>query len=282
MALTLEPNKAVEPLPSRVIAQAPARRIGSFDKFYGWLPLLALLGMWELVSDLGLVRPFLLPSLSSVLVRIYTDAQEGDLIANLGQTLWRTLLGFGISGVLGVTIGLLMVRVRAVNWLFDPLVSIGFPMPKIAFLPIFVLWLGLYDVSKVTMIVFNDVFPIITATVAGVKAVEQQIIWSARNLGTGERRMMWDILLPAASPQIITGLQVALPIALIVAIITEMSMGGYGIGAVMQNASRMADSRGVFAGIIEIAVVGYILVKLMSYARARILRWHSETLHSDH
>lgn len=282
MALTLDRRKATEPLPSRVIAQAPARRIHGLDKLLGWLPLLALLGAWELVADLGLVRPFLLPSLSSVLVRIWSDVQEGDLVANLGQTLWRTLAGFGISAVLGIAIGLLMVRVRVVNWLFDPLVSIGFPMPKIAFLPIMVLWLGLYDVSKVTMIVFNDIFPVITATVAGVRAVEQQIIWSARNLGTGERRMMWDILLPAASPQIITGLQVALPIALIIAIITEMSMGGYGIGAVMQNASRMADSRGVFAGIIEIAVVGFILVKLMSFARARILRWHAETLHSDH
>jgi ABC-type nitrate/sulfonate/bicarbonate transport system permease component len=175
-----------------------------------------------------------------------------------------------------------MVRVRFFTWLFAPLVSIGFPMPKIAFLPIMILWLGLYDVSKITMIVFNDIFPIITATVAGVQAVEQQIVWSARNLGTGERRMMWDILLPAASPQIITGLQVALPIALIVAIITEMSMGGYGIGAVMQNASRMADSRGVFAGIIEIAIVGYALVKLMSFARARLLCWHQETQHDGH
>jgi len=278
MALTLDRKKATEPLPSRAFTQAPVRRITGLGYILGWLPLVVPLALWELVADLGLVRPFLLPSLSSVLLRIWSDTQEGDLLVNLGLTLWRTLAGFAISAVFGILIGLLMVRVRVVNWLFDPLVSIGFPMPKIAFLPIMVLWLGFYDVSKITMIVFNDIFPVITATVAGVKAVEQQIIWSARNLGASERRMMWDILLPAASPQIITGLQVALPIALIVAIITEMSMGGYGIGAVMQTASRMADSRGVFAGIIEIAVVGYILVKLMSWGRARILRWHSETL----
>ena len=86
------------------------------------------------------------------------------------------------------------------------------------------------------------------------------------------------MLLPAALPQIFTGLQVTLPIALIVGILTEMAMGGYGIGASMQTASRFADSLGVFAGIVEIAVVGYVLVKLMSLLRARLLVWHPEAL----
>ena len=282
MALTIERDKANPPLPSRVLASTPARRPNILGRMLGLLPVLAVLALWEISADAGLVRPFLLPSFSSVLLRIWSDAMSGDLFVNLGLTLYRTLAGFGIAAVLGIFIGLLMVRFRFFRWLFDPLVSIGFPAPKIAFLPIMILWLGLYDVSKITMIVFNVIFPVITSTVAGVVAVEQQIVWSARNLGTSERRMMWDVLLPAASPQIITGLQVALPIALIIAIITEMQMGGYGIGAVMQNASRMADSRGVFAGIIEIAVVGYLLVKLMVVVRARLLVWHTETQHRDH
>jgi ABC-type nitrate/sulfonate/bicarbonate transport system permease component len=84
--------------------------------------------------------------------------------------------------------------------------------------------------------------------------------------------------LPAALPQIMTGLQVALPIALIVAIVTEMMMGGYGIGGAMMTASRFADSRGVFAGIVEIAVIGYALVKAMALIRRRLLAWHPEAL----
>ena len=88
--------------------------------------------------------------------------------------------------------------------------------------------------------------------------------------------MVWEILLPAAMPQIFTGLQVALPIALIVGVLTEMAMGGYGIGGSMQTASRMADSLGVFAGIIEIAVIGYALVKSMALLRHRLLLWHQE------
>ena len=96
-------------------------------------------------------------------------------------------------------------------------------------------------------------------------------------MGASEREVMWQVKLPAALPQILTGLQVALPISLIVAIIGEMVMGGYGLGGAMMSASRFADSRGVFAGIVEIAVVGYALIKAMAVVRRRLLVWHQET-----
>jgi ABC-type nitrate/sulfonate/bicarbonate transport system permease component len=151
-------------------------------------------------------------------------------------------------------------------------------MPKIAFLPIIILWLGFYDVPKIAMVVFDAIFPVVTATYAGFLAVERELIWSARNMGAKEHELMWQIMLPAAFPQIMTGLQVALPIAVIVAIVTEMLMGGYGLGGAMLNASRFADSRGVFAGIVEIAVIGFALVKGMALLRRRLLLWHPEAL----
>ena len=170
-----------------------------------------------------------------------------------------------------------MSRNRLVRWFFDPIISVGFPMPKIAFLPIIILWLGVYDVSKISIVVFDAIFPVVTATLAGIAAVDMELIWSARNMGASEREVMWQIKLPAALPQIMTGLQVALPISLIVAIIGEMVMGGYGLGGAMMSASRFADSRGVFAGIVEIAVVGYALIKAMAVIRRRLLVWHQET-----
>ncbi|MBV8747636.1 MAG: ABC transporter permease [Xanthobacteraceae bacterium] len=243
-----------------------------------WSPVIVLLIAWEAVARSGLVTPFMLPTFTGVLERIATDTASGDLPVALGLTLWRALAGFFISAVAGIALGVAMARIRAFNWFFDPIISIGFPVPKIAFLPIIVLWLGFFDLSKITIIVFNSIFPVVTATVVGVCGVEKELIWSARNFGTSERQLTWDVLLPAALPQIFTGLQVTLPIALIVGILTEMAMGGYGIGASMQTASRFADSLGVFAGIVEIAVVGYLLVKLMSLLRARLLVWHPEAL----
>ena len=247
-----------------------ARRAGAIAS------LLALLVGWEAASRAGIVTPFLLPPLSAVLARVWADALSGDLWLNLGQTLYRALAGFGIAGGLGIVLGILMTRRPLIRWFFDPIVSVGFPMPKIAFLPIFMLWLGLYDSSKITMAAFNAIFPVITATIAAAEGVERQLLWSARSLGASERQLLREIILPAALPQILTGLQVALPISMIVTIVTEMMMGGQGLGGAMIAASRFADSPGVFAGNVEIAVAGLCLVRGIAVLRRHLLAWHQE------
>jgi ABC-type nitrate/sulfonate/bicarbonate transport system permease component len=249
----------------------------------GWtamrsLSIVALLVGWEAVARSGSVTAFMLPTLSSVIERIWHDAVAGDLFLNTVVTSYRTLVGFLIATGGGIALGMLMTRSAGVHWFFDPIISVGFPMPKIAFLPVIILWLGLYDLSKISMIVIDAVFPVVTATVIGIRGVERELIWSARNMGASDRELLWQVVLPAALPQIITGLQVALPIALIVAIVTEMTMGGYGLGGAMMLSSRFADSRGVFAGIVEIAAVGFCLIKGMSLMRRRLLRWHQEAL----
>jgi ABC-type nitrate/sulfonate/bicarbonate transport system permease component len=238
--------------------------------------VVALLAAWELVARSGVVTPFQLPALSNVLERIWSDAISGDLALNTAVTLYRAIVGFVIAAVGGVALGLAMSRNALTRWFFDPIVSIGFPMPKIAFLPVVMLWLGVFDISKITMIVFDAIFPVVAATVIAIQGVERELIWSARNMGAGERELLWQVVLPAALPTIMTGLQVALPLSLIVAVVTEMLMGGYGLGGAMMTASRFANSVGVFAGIVEIAVVGYALVKVMALTRRRLLIWHQE------
>jgi ABC-type nitrate/sulfonate/bicarbonate transport system permease component len=243
----------------------------------GSLSLIAIVLAWQLASTSGLVTPFLLPPISAVLERIWADALSGDLAVNLGLTLYRTMVGFLIAGVAGIVIGILMAKNALIRWFFDPIVSVGFPMPKIAFLPIFMLWFGLYDFSKISMTVFNAIFPVITATMAATEGVEREMLWSAESLGASRRQLLWEIVLPAASPQILTGLQVALPVAMIVTVVTEMLMGGAGLGGAMIQSSRFADSPGVFAGIIEIAIAGLALVKGTAVLRHRLLAWHQES-----
>ena len=247
----------------------------------GWgvarlLSIALLIIGWEVFARSGAVTMFMLPPLSAVLERIWSDALGGELFLNIGVTLYRAITGFLISTVAGIALGMVMSRYAVARWFFDPIISVGFPMPKIAFLPIVMLWLGLYDLSKISMVVFDAIFPVVTATIAGIQGIERELIWSARNMGANNRELMWQIALPAALPQILTGLQVALPIALIVAIVAEMAMGGYGLGGSMMTSSRFADSRGVFAGIVEIAVIGYVLVKGLTLLRRRLLLWHPE------
>jgi ABC-type nitrate/sulfonate/bicarbonate transport system permease component len=243
-----------------------------------WLPIAALAVAWEAFARSGAVTQFMLPALSVVAERIWADGASGDLWTNLGLTLYRSFAGFLVAAAAGIPLGVLIARNRVARWLLDPVISAGFPMPKIAFLPIVTLWLGFHDVSKITMVVLDAIFPVVTAAIAATAAVERELVWSARNLGATERELLGEVVLPAALPQIFTGLQVALPIALIVAIVAEMKMGGLGLGGAMITASRFADSPGVFAGIVEIAIAGYVLVRLMARLRRRMLLWHAEAM----
>jgi ABC-type nitrate/sulfonate/bicarbonate transport system permease component len=236
-----------------------------------------LLVLWEALVRSGAVTPFQLPSLARVAERIGTDAASGDLFYNAGLTLYRALAGFAIAGIAGVALGMLIFKSAIARWFFDPIISAGFPMPKVAFLPIIILWFGVYDMPKITMIVIDAIFPVVTATVLGFGGVDRQLIWSARNMGAREPQLLWQVMLPAALPQILTGLQVALPVALIIAIATEMLMGGRGLGGAMLEASRMADSPGAFAGLVEMTVLGYAAIKAMAMVRRRLLQWHQET-----
>jgi ABC-type nitrate/sulfonate/bicarbonate transport system permease component len=185
--------------------------------------------------------------------------------------------GFSIAAVVGILIGTLAARNRLFRWFFDPLVSIGFPAPKIALMPIFILWFGLGDASKLMMIAITCVFPVISATFLGASSVDRYFVWSARNLGMSQRRLLWRIVIPAALPQILSGLQIAFPMAMIVTVVTEMITSGGGLGGYMMRSARFAMSEQVFVGIITIGTLGYVLLTAFSYWRRYLLRWHTES-----
>lgn len=263
----------------KVTAPRPARAVSAkmVDTLVQIAVVALLAGMWEFGARFGALNPFLLPPLSVVLGRIWEDVLAGTVLVDLGLTLYRALFGFVIGAVIGIPAGILMARSAVMRWFLDPLVSIGFPMPKIAFLPIFILWFDIYDTSKIIMVAFSCFFPIVAATYAGCSGLDKWPIWSARSLGAKERALLWEVYLPMAMPQIITGLQVALPTGMITTIVTEMLMGGRGVGGSMIMAGRFADSVGVFAGIVQIILLGFIVVKSLEVVRRRLLVWHPES-----
>lgn len=239
--------------------------------------LIAVLLIWALATHGGAISDFLLPSPGAVLARIADDARNGGLVASLGLTLENAGIGYAIAGAVGTVLGILMARVKLVRWFFDPLISLGFPMPKIAFLPVFLLWLGPTDAARITIVAISAVFPVVVAAEAGAQGVEKTLIWSARSLGTSQRDVLWQIVLPAIMPQLFTGLQIALPVALVTTIVAEMLTGSDGLGGAMLEAMRFADSPGVFAGIVTIAATGLVVMRGMEILRRHVLRWHPET-----
>jgi taurine transport system permease protein len=248
------------------------------DIAIGTIVPVAIVILWEVAAREKLVSSFLLPAFSSVADRLWQDLKSGELIMLTGETLLRLVISYSIASVIGVVLGILMARVRFVHWLLDPVVSIGFPAPKIAFLPIFVLWFGLFDAPKIVMSIVACIFPLIAGTWAGTQGVDKYLIWSAENLGASRRELLWHVIFPAALPQILTAMQVALPIAFIVVIVAEMLTGGGGLGASMIEGARLANPVRVFEDLIVIGLLGFVFLWGLQIVRRKILAWHPEVL----
>ena len=246
-------------------------------RFAGYVLPLGILLVWESVVRLGWINPFLLPAPSAFAARWAAEVSNGFIMRDAGLTMMRALAGFLIAAAAGIVLGTLAARNAFARWLVDPVVSVGFPMPKISFMPIFMLWFGLGDQAKLAMIVFTCIFPVVSATYLGTRSIDRYLLWSAQNLGTPPRRLLWQVVIPAAMPQILSGLQIAFPMALIVTVVTEMMTSGGGLGNYMIVSARAALSEKVFAGIATIAVLGYVLLRLFDSLRRRLLRWHAET-----
>jgi ABC-type nitrate/sulfonate/bicarbonate transport system permease component len=252
---------------------------------FGWLKhalarnasVVVVLVLWEVTTRTGLFNNFLLPPLSDVLWRGWLDTANGDIPRHVLETAYCAFVGFGSAMVIGVAAGALMSMSAIARRIMEPLVSVAFPIPKISFLPIFVLWFGLGSVSEITMIAFTCVVPIISATYLGTTQVDKYFLWSARNLGTSPHRLFWKVVIPAATPEIVSGLQVAFPLALIIAVVTEMLSGADGLGGYMIHAVRFAQSAKMFAGLLATLLTGLVFIQGLAFLRRRLLVWHAET-----
>ena len=241
------------------------------------LSVVVVLALWELTTRAGVFNNFLLPPLSDVLVRGWYDLISGELPRHALATAYIAFVGFAFAAVAGVAGGALMSLSAAVRRIMEPIVSVAFPIPKISFLPIFILWFGFDNLPKILMIAFTCVVPVVSATYLGTATVDKYFLWSAQTLGTSRHALFWKVVIPAAAPQIISGLQVAFPLALIIAVVTEMLTGGNGLGGYMIHAVRFAQSAKVFAGLLATLLLGLFFMRVFAVLRAKLLVWHTET-----
>lgn len=237
-------------------------------------PLLLLALVWEAVARLGYVRPVFLPRLSAVIERFVPLALAGELLEPLAVSLYRAAAGFALAMVLGVAIGILMARVRVVRWLLDPLIAFSFPSPKVAFLPVFILWFGIDHLSKIALVAFTCVFPFIVAAYAGATTVPTNQLWAARAMGTSDLALLWRVVFPAALPSLMSGVRVGVPYALVSAFSAEMIAGGGGLGGAMVLAQRYFETPTVFVYLLMMLATGYLIDVGVLRLRRRILRWH--------
>jgi ABC-type nitrate/sulfonate/bicarbonate transport system permease component len=235
--------------------------------------VLVIIVLWEAAARAGLASPLFLPAFSTVMVEWWSVLTDGSLPADLMVSLFRAFAGLVVATLVGVLLGIAMARSRLVHWMFDPFIALAFPSPKIAFLPIFILWFGIYSVSKILLVAFACVFPIAIGAYAAASAVNRVWIWSAFSLGTSKFVLLLRVILPAAWPRIFAALRVALPVSLITTFTAEMVGGGGGMGATLMYSQRFFESPTVFAYILTMLVVGLLLDTLMLKLQDRFPAW---------
>lgn len=238
------------------------------------LPLCALLLAWELVARTGLVNPYVFPPISAIVARWVSLFVDGSIYPPLAATLWRALAGLGAAIAVGAPLGLLMGRTRWARWFFEPLFSFFFPLPKIALIPLYVHLFGLFSFSKVMLIFTDCLFPIAVFTYHGARGVSPIYLWSAQARGTGRVRMFWRVVLPLSLASLYDGIQVAVVVAVLVAVVSEMVAGGGGLGYAMMLSFRYGDVRTAFAFLVTISLVGFALYKAAQTLRDLLLFWH--------
>lgn len=235
-----------------------------------------LLVVWEIAGRAHFVPPLFLPPFSVVAAELGSSLADGTLLDDLALSLARAFVGLGLATICGVVAGLLMARSRFVHWLLDPLIAIGFPSPKIAFIPIFVLWFGIESLSKILLVAFACIFPVVIGSYGAARAVNRIYLWSAASLGSDRRGVFLHVILPACYPRIFTTLRVALPVALITTFTAEMVAGGGGMGATLIYSQRFFDSPTVFAYILVMLAVGLVFDGATLRIQNRYFAWAAD------
>jgi len=250
------------------------RRFG--DLLLASLPFVVMIGIWQALAVYGGFPEKLVPSISQIFQTFFRLLNKGILLSSAASTLNRLLLGFLISGVVGVFVGILMGRYRVIEETLLPLISFIYPIPGIAYAPLFVLWFGLGDLPSILLISFASVFPVIMNTWKGVKAVKPVWIRSATVMGAKESDIFRKIVLPGALPFILSGLRLGLAAAWRILVAVEMLMSvKIGLGWMIFGSQTFLNTDVMLATIILIGLIGVLMEKQIfeRIERRTVVRW---------
>lgn len=233
----------------------------------------ALIGLLELGTWSGFIPSLTMPRPSAVLATFVDLYDTGLLWKHLLPSLQRLLIGGSLGAATGIAVGIAIGLFSLVRAGLVPLIAALFPIPKIALLPLFVIWFGIGEGSKNALIAFGTFTPMVIATYGGVDNVDRSLIRMGQSFGLTWWSIVRKIVLPGALPAILTGLRVALAIAIILLIAAEMLGAEYGVGAYILEAGSLYDLERLFAGVVILSVMGVTVSWLIGIAERLLLTW---------
>jgi len=231
------------------------------------------LAAWETAARSGLWSPLLFPSLARIAGELALFFTRTEMLLEIRVSLERALGGFALAAAVGILLGIVMGRSRLVAALLDPLFSGTYAVPKLALFPIFIFVFGIGSLSKVALVFLECLYPIVIMTYAGARDVNRTLLWSAQNMGASRAAILRRVVIPATTPFIFAGFRVAVPVAMIVVVITEMVASADGLGYQVIYAMSSLRTDRMLAVVIVIAALGYALDKAVVLLRDRLIYW---------
>ncbi len=238
-----------------------------------YLPLLLLAIAWEVVARLELVSTSALPPLSDVVAAGIAMVKDGELISNGVSSLYRAAAGLGLAILIGSIVGIAMAWWKPVNVLVAPIVEIFYPLPKSALIPVTVIWLGFGDGSKILLIFLGCMLPVTIGAFNGARSSEQVLVWSARSMGASRLRMLWDVVVPSAMPELLNGVRTALALSFILLVSSELIVAQKGFGYLIGFLGANGNYDGMYAVVLTVAFLGFAADRLYLQITKRTLAW---------
>lgn len=236
-------------------------------------PLLILAGLWELAPRIGLISPLALPPFSTVMASLGDLAGDGDLFRHGAASVYRATSGLGLAIVFGTTAGIAMAWFPAVRTIVNPVIQIFYPMPKSALIPVMMLWFGVGDASKIVLIFIGCMLPIVISAYNGARGVDQLYIWSALSLGASRMGVLLRVVVPAAMPEILTGIRTAIAISFVLLVSSEFLISRDGLGFLVSGFGDAGVYPHMFAVILSVVALGFTADRLFQQLMARVLIW---------
>lgn len=244
------------------------------SKLNGFFFFLGLLIIWELVAQAGLINPLIVPPLSRIL-RVFSElVWSGQIPLQVFVSMKRAAAGYVMAAIICIPLGILMGLSQSVYRLFEVIVEMLRPVPPPVMIPVAMLFFGLEDEMKIFVIFFSCAWPILLNALDGARNVDRVLLNTARTFGLSQWKIIWKVILPACSPQIVTGLKVSLPIMLILVVISEMVGSTDGIGYFILDSQRRFRVAQMYAGMFTLAILGYTLNQLFNLLYKLIMPWH--------
>jgi NitT/TauT family transport system permease protein len=228
-------------------------------KDHPWLSLssfLLIFILWEIVSRMQWIPPLFLPAPSEILSEAWTMLSTGLIFKHVVASLSRILWGFSIACLAGVGVGVVIGFFSIPEAIGNPLIAATFPIPKIAVLPLLILWLGIGEPSKVAVIALGVFFPMVINVYTGVKNVDPLLIKAALSLGSNRARIIRKVILPSILPMIFAGMKLGIGIALLLVVAAEMVAADAGIGFMIVTAADLMETKKLMAGLILLSLLG--------------------------